>query len=197
MTNTNHNSYSNLNMGGGNSMESFIEYCDKMMIANEKFSDIFKDKELEEINQRIKNGETAFKCTCNIDGHDVLCAVDISNYKKKNRFTGTIMRGWIRSLVNNKKYIQKALNQKFMDTTGMFWSKKGDRVKDMSYYWKEIRLTVGKRDAIEVDGTLHFENIGRDVKYGEIRSLVDKYIADMERNTAIAAGVVTGYSVNY
>lgn len=58
MTNTNHNSYSNLNMGGGNSMESFIEYCDKMMIATEgiiknKWED-FKTKKRVENDARIE-----------------------------------------------------------------------------------------------------------------------------------------------
>lgn len=176
-----------------NNTADFIAYCDSMMIATEKGLNIFHNETLAEVKQKIKAGETKFTCNCNIDGRNVPCNIDITNFKGSLFKTSTIL-GRIRYLLNNGRYIKRALNYKYFDKTGMAWSKNGDRIKDMKYYWKGFDLKVGKRNEVEVGGVLHFENIGKDINYQEISPLVEKFIARDTVTTSYMMGAVGGFA---
>lgn len=127
------------------------------------------------MKQKIKAGETKFTCNLNIDGRNVPLAVDITDYKGKH-FKYTIVANEIRDLLQWKSFIKEALNQKYFDKTGMPWSKNGDRVIDMKYYWKSLKITVNRRNLVEVDGVLYFENINKNIPYNQIRPIVEKIL---------------------
>jgi len=175
-------------------LESFINYCDDMMIAEEGvFDNVFHKKTLAQVKQKLKEGETKFTCELDLNGETIPCNVDVSRFTGKIFPVMTILNS-IRYLLNSGRYIKRAINYKYFDKTGMPWSKKGDRVKDMKYQWKSIDLVCERRNELVVDGTLYIENIGKTINYSEIKSLVDKFIADDEKAAANAQGFAAGYA---
>ena len=162
------------------SVEAFVDYCDDMMIAEEGLLDkIYHNDKLSEIKAKLKAGEKKFTCNMNFDGRNVPCTVDISKYTG-TFFKSTILLGKLRSILNSKKYIQEALNYQYYDKTGSIFSKKGDRIKDMKYYWTEMSLSCDRRGNPYIGGKIYFENKKKEINYDEIRSLVEQYIKDAE-----------------